>query len=445
MIVANARELTGAATLDLPARAVVKQPTPAYYDVTRKGYWIQNERLNWISIDESALKRHWRRDGLSTRVPEETGVSPLENQLLDTQIQRDVDYAGPLAGYGTGFIEQYGHRILVTHAFKRIQPRAGAWPLIGKILEGLFLDTQCDQRPYVYGWLKTGLESLRHGTIRPGQVLAIAGEHACGKSLLQNLITEILGGRSAKPFRYMTGATQFNSDLFMAEHLMIEDEAASTDLRTRKQFGAKIKDFTVNEVQSCHGKNRVALSLKPFWRVTITLNDEAENLMILPPIEESLKDKIILLRANKAEIPMDTSQRTGRERFWAALLAELPAFVQFLLDYTIPPELASPRFGVTHYHHPELLEAIDGMSPETKLLAIIDTELFRVGQSTWTGTAEQLERALCQSELGFEARKLLSWSKATGVYLGRLANRHPERFEFKRTTTMRLWTIRPGS
>ena len=110
--------------------------------------------------------------------------------------------------------------------------------------------------------------------------------------------------------------------------------------------------------------------------MSITLNDEAENLMILPPIEESLKDKIILLRANKAQMPMDTSERAGRERFWAALLAELPAFVQFLLDYAIPPELVCQRFGVTHYHHPELLEAIDGMSPETKLLAIIDTELF---------------------------------------------------------------------
>jgi len=245
MIVTHARELTGAADLNFPKRPVVKAPTPAYYDVVRKHYWIENERFCWIPVDETALKRHWRRDGLSTRVPEDGGVSPLENQLLDTQTKRDVGYAGALAGYPTGPVEQYGNRILVTNALKLIEPRAGAWPLLERIFEGLFLDPHGDQRPYIFGWLKTGLESLCGGTVRPGQVLAIAGEHACGKSLVQNPITEILGGRSAKPVRYMTGATQFNSDLFMAEHLMIEDEAASTDLRTRKQFGAKIKDFTV--------------------------------------------------------------------------------------------------------------------------------------------------------------------------------------------------------
>jgi hypothetical protein len=37
--------------------------------------------------------------------------------------------------------------------------------------------------------------------------------------------------------------------------------------------------------------------LKPFWRLSITLNDEPENLLILPPLDESLGDKIMLLRA----------------------------------------------------------------------------------------------------------------------------------------------------
>ena len=85
------------------------------------------------------------------------------------------------------------------------------------------------------------------------------------------------------------------------------------------------------------------------------------------------------------------------------------------------------------------------MSPETKLLAIIDTELFGGCQMSWTGTAEQLEKALCQSELGYEARKLLNWSNATGTYLGRLAKRYPERFTYKKTTVLRQWTLRPAS
>ena len=77
----------------------------------------------------------------------------------------------------------------------------------------------------------------------------------------------------------MSGATEFNGELFGCEHLMIEDDIGSTDFRARRNFGTRIKEFTVNEVQSCHAKNRQAINLKPFWRLSITLNEEPENLL----------------------------------------------------------------------------------------------------------------------------------------------------------------------
>ena len=63
--------------------------------------------------------------------------------------------------------------------------------------------------------------------------------------MLQNILTVILGGRAAKPYQFMTGGTGFNSDMFGAEHLMIEDESPSTDMRARRAFGAQIKNMTV--------------------------------------------------------------------------------------------------------------------------------------------------------------------------------------------------------
>jgi len=133
----------------------------------------------------------------------------------------------------------------------------------------------------------------------------------------------------------MSGATEFNGDLFAAKHLMIEDEVAFTDIRARRHFGARIKDFTVNVTQSCHGKNRPALSLQPFWR-TITLNDEPENLLILPPIDDLLEDKIILLRAKKAGLPADIGTAEGRLKCWAQLMRELPAYLDLLVHFKIP-------------------------------------------------------------------------------------------------------------
>ena len=110
----------------------------------------------------------------------------------------------------------------------------------------------------------------------------------------------------ASPHAYMTGVTPFNSELFRAEHLVIEDNTASTDIRARRAFGALLKTITVNEDQPCFGKGREALNLTPFWRLFISANDEPENLMVLPPIDESVTDKLIPLKATNTSMPMPT-------------------------------------------------------------------------------------------------------------------------------------------
>ena len=152
----------------------------------------------------------------------------------------------------------------------------------------------------------------------------------------------------------MSGLTPFNSDLFEAEHLMIEDEQASTDIRARRNFGAQLKNITVVDWQRCHAKNRVAISLSPFWRLSVTVNDEPENLMVLPPIDDSIEDKLIILRASKFPMPMRTATLEQRKVFWQRLIDELPAFLDFLLQWEIPRELTSERFGMRHFHHPDI-------------------------------------------------------------------------------------------
>lgn len=381
-----------------------------------------------------------RNSGVSNRCPEGEYVSPLEKRIVHIQTECDVDYAGPLAGWRKGSHNICGNRILVTTEAALITPEAGECPNIDAVIDNLFLDGEHDQRPYVLGWLKVALEALYARRLRPGQALIIAGERGCGKSLFQKIVDSLLGGRSAKPYRYMSGATPFNSELFGAEHLMIEDEVATTDGRKRRDFGAKIKDFTVNEIHSCHPKNRNAISLKPFWRITGTLNDEPENLMVLPPIDESLVDKLILLKANKRPMPMNTDTLEGRNQFWEVITSELPAFIYRVLQYPIPAELQSERFGVTHFHHPQLIEALDELSDENKLLSLIDSTLFAAG-TVWEGTAEELKRVLCESAAGYEAKHLLAWNNATGTYLGRLAKRYPKRISPDRDSRKRFWVI----
>lgn len=428
-----------------PSQLIDRVARPVfYYEVMTKSYWMEDARQNWVPINESSLRRHLQARGYSSKKKDGDTVSDVDGVINKIQLNFNVVYAGPLAGYQKGVHEVgAGRKILVTEAPKLIQPCAGEYPVLKGILERMLGP---EQLPYLKGWLKVAYESLRDGKRRPGQMLVLAGKKDCGKSLLQNLITEILGGRMAKPYRYMTGGTDFNRDLFGAEHLMIEDDIASTDIRARRNFGARIKEFTVNERNSCHGKNREAITLAPFWRTTVSVNDETENLQILPPMEESLKDKIILLQVASHPMPMPTFTDEERHEFWSKLVSELPAFLADLVAFQIPDALRCRRFGVKYFHHPDLLASLEETTPETRLLALIDMafEDQLLEPAGFTGSAEQLQRVLVENMYNTEARNLLHWPGALGTYLGRLQLKHPERVSrAQRTSAARPWVIKP--
>jgi len=417
-----------------------------YYHRYAKEYVLRNSRGCWLNLTESQFRKELARRGKST-YKDDGVLSEIDRTIMQIRDTADIDYCGALAGYHEGFYEVNSVRILVTTSPRIIEPVAGLWPTIKNVIDNLLVGDMEIQRQVFFGWLKIAYESLKAGYVRPGQVVAFCGEKDSGKSLLQSLITIVLGGRSVKPFRYLSGGSEFNYDLFGSEHLCIEDEPSTTDLRTRRAFGSKIKQVAAADTQSCHQKHRDALTLSPFWRCTISLNLEPENLLVLPPIDEDVCDKMILFRTYKKTMPMLTCTNEQRKTFYTTLCAEMPAFIHHLTEYRIPDNLKSERYGVTHYHHHEIIESLDDLAPETKLLSLIDATLF-IGDgfnptpTQWTGSATELENILCSSgNYVHEARRLLNWQNATGSYLGRLRIKYPERFSRDRTADSRKWTI----
>lgn len=81
------------------------------------------------------------------------------------------------------------------------------------------------QLAYFLAWLKIAVTTLRSGERRKDQAVFLCGEHDCGKSFVQHyIITPLLGGREAYPYKYLNGDTQFNSELFASEHLVMDDD-----------------------------------------------------------------------------------------------------------------------------------------------------------------------------------------------------------------------------
>jgi hypothetical protein len=418
-----------------------------YYDGTK--FLIPTARGEWSHVDSRMLRIHLRRKGFTTNKLDGENLTELEFAEHEI-VQHPVAFSGALAGQDKGMIEDMnGARVLVTSSPKRITPQAGDFPILKKLLAGMFPEEDGNQSLFLFGWLKTARLAFKSGCFKPGQALVLAGEPESGKTLLRSLITEILGGRSAKPYQYMTGGTGFNADLFGAEVLGIDDEQASTDIRSRRALGARIKEMLFSPDQRCHGKGRQAVILRPFWRLVLCTNCEPENLMVLPPLDESLRDKITILKVSKREMPMPTGTTEQTALFWETLIGELPVFLYWLEDeFQVPEDLKSPRCGIREFHDPELLESINDLSPEFQLLEAIDRVLFehRPEADPWRGKAETLQRRLeGDTEMGGSVKRLLSFRTACGTYLGRLALARPDRIQSIRTKLSREWEIRPIS
>jgi hypothetical protein len=416
-----------------------------HYDHHQRAFWIKNDRAMWILVSTTDVRRKLKGMGFRASTLDHELLSQVDVLLSGIQESNDVDYAGSLAGYQTGTYMIGGKRVLVRDSPELLKPEPGDWPTLRQLIKNMLGKEQQD---YLFGWLKVSTEALYTSRFRVGQALVLTGPKACGKSLLQHLITIMLGGRSAKSHRYMSGGTSFNLDLIGCEHLMIEDEQSSTDFRSRVKFGSRIKEICANLVQSAHGKNRTAISLPPFWRISISVNDETEHLLILPPIDESLEDKFIILKAEKHAMPMPSLTDAERDAFMAKLQSELPHFLHFLFDWEIHPDLQSQRYGITHFHHPEVMEAISELTPETRLLDMIDHELFSPVNgkvpASWTGSSNQMERRLAGplSDVKRDVIAILTFPQACGTYLGRLRKEIPERVSFVHTDKGNIWTIK---
>jgi hypothetical protein len=246
----------------------------------------------------------------------------------------------------------------------------------------------------------------------------------------------VLGGRSAQPYQYMIGETQFTGHLAGAEHHVIADVAANADIRSRRKFGESIKELCVNLDLYVHPKGKQALSLPTFRRLSLSVNDEPENLAILPPWDDSLADKIMLLHCAHAPVNPD------RHECWKEFAEQLPCFRHLLRTWKVPKSRADVRFGVKAWHNQELLGAISELAPENRLLALLDEvlsdDLRKHG--LWKGSATTLESILARSEFSRQCDSLLHGSSSLcGVYLKRLVR--TGRVNFTTPNGRTDWTI----
>lgn len=404
-----------------------------YFDL-RDGSYVSGLNGRFVVMSKADMQMRFKalglRDDIYIRTKTQGSLRQIDYPFYAAQNERMIDFAGPIAGRRVGiFQDSSGRKYLVT------DEAAGVWaPLIPKAdpkFFKLFIEELLpgDQMDAFCFWACEAVRAMRAMDFSPGQASFFFGAPKCGKSLLQYMITELLGGRAANPFEYLMGE-KFNKDLVGAEHWMFEDPKNSTDNRTRRDFGEGLKEATVNRDIRVRAMCKDATLLQIFRRVTGSVNSEKESIAVVPPMVEGVKDKINLFLCNtvtNALAPFkDANGKPDRSKIWATFLSEVHAVRSWLLQrYSkIPRDLLDERFGVVAYHQPEILSELSSMTYENRFLELVDEQFFCPKDADEILTKIEKRSADWQKELQtfnrYEADKIFRFPGQCGSHLAKL-------------------------
>jgi hypothetical protein len=393
---------------------------PVIYDANSKGFCLTDARGVWIPVTDASVSKHISNK-LGIGLDSARGYSNLIQQYLT------VDLALPLAGYRSGVYSFDGHRILVTRSPHFIEPRPGNSDLIEDILEQLL----GPQHSHFKAWCKLTDEAYRNGIRSNLHCLVLVGPKDCCKSRVQHwLITPIRGGRHVDCYNSIKSGDRFTAHLFHAEHHMVEDKAFEKDYRNVNNLGTYMKNVAANDSELYHKKHGTPLNLPVFRRLSVSCNNNEENVRILPPIDDSMLDKVSAYYCNPVKIPCDTQTMAGRLAFEASWKEQLPHWLYHLQRWQIPEELRDNRTGLQAYQSRRVLSLINQTSPEHLLYEIIvvffnEKLRWHGTNGIWKGSAAQLQNEMRQTlpEMRHQLNGLTAHSSSFGGLLANLYRR----------------------
>jgi hypothetical protein len=390
-----------------------------------KNYWYQSADGKWEARAEREMGR-WLKveQGLAAEKEKNATFSEVEHALFTVDQHRRVVGAAPFVYLPPGMIEFMGKRVLNTARVMPLRPAESIadwgdrFPWLSGFLEKFFDNDE--QLLYFLSWLKRFYCSALDGAPKQGQALFIAGEPGQGKTLLSNRIVSGLVGGHQDATQFLLGASSFNKELFHHGLWSVDDATPGDSSADHKKFSSLLKKVTANTTFEYHAKFQDSVMVEWTGRVIITGNLDAESLRILPDLDTSILDKIMLFRAATVD-----KMFPERHVLQDTITRELPYLAAWLVEFDVPEECISEqaRYGIRGYHHPELRLAA-GESTDAavldEVLSAFMLERSRNGENeAWSGTATALMQDifLYDSLRNIVGRNSARWF---GIQLGKL-------------------------
>lgn len=445
-----------------------------YYYAGANRYYMQSNTERWVAINRQSLTKHLAMQGFRETKEKTEDVSPVERVIAEIETDKAVEavLAGS-SGKHAGYYEENGFTFLVKKSPTLIKPRKGEFPTISAYFSHM-LRADNRQLDILYTMLSARIKDFRNGgrrqsRIAPCQALIIAGDANCGKTIFTEIILPLLfGGRKANADPHFDPkGSDFNSEMFGAELLILDDtEVLESNYKARHIQTEKIKAITVGAGQSYHGKNVDRVSARPWWWLVRVMNSNPEQLATLPLMEKGAADKWVLLYA--MSMAGGAVDLTGPwfEPWKEKVIAEIPAFLHYLLrEYRPPIEVGDPegRYPVASYKNHDLLGFMQEDSTETCLLHRIETDASSTlfsggfdgdGPGEWRGTSGELYDILAECGSMASQRRFTKTCPSPRVLssqLKTLETQHPHRFTYsgregvspKKVNGNFYWIIKP--
>lgn len=334
------------------------------------------------------------RRGLSDEKRGKTSSEVIDAEVHVQELRR-VHGAVPVLFDPRDMIERDGERFLNISYVKPVQvaDEVGEWgekfPWIAKFLDTFF--DPPEQLPYFLAWEKRFYGGAVTGSCPRGHTVFVVGPPSSGKTLLGLRIIGALVGGSADASDYVIKQSEFNKNLAEKALWRIDDGQVAADPSLHKKFCEMVKKLAANPTLNYRKMYSDALNNEWSGRLYITLNDDNYSLQMIPDLDMSIEDKIMIFKA----APRDPNYFPPAHILEPMIQAELPHYARWLLEWKPPAHVnGSNRFGVRSYIHDGVRTAAMHSGQIGDLIDLIELWIKRSSPietfgETWKGSASE--------------------------------------------------------
>ena len=386
-----------------------------YFDGQKFYARIEGRDNAYAEWDKSDFSQYLKVKGFDSSKGKGRTCSELDEVEVAIKTQRRVDFAKRLVHFPHGVVRWRGRTYLNMGAPEPIKPAPAMhvpmewsdgekhFPFIKSFMDVLFTDEngndEHNQRAYLFAWLKRFYEGGLACSPTQGQVAILAGRPDKGKSFFSEGIVGGLMGGCEDGVDYLVDGGRWTANVAESPVMYVGDSRAAEDHRTVTAFSNQLKKIVANATLRSSQKFSKETDVPWYGRIIISCNMDSESLNILPNLELSNQDKVLLFRASDAAFKFPE-----RKESEARLVRELPFFARFLLDWNPTGSVLSEshRFGVAKFHHPELFEVASSqgasgiLSDYVQAFLSADKKSAGMSRSAWHGTSTQLYAVLAE-------------------------------------------------